>query len=48
LREVERDAANHPDDPRAARGLEQSLIQKFMALGILFNGGNNQERQQPP
>ena len=40
LREVERDGANRADDPRAARGLEQSLIQKFMALGILFNGGN--------
>lgn len=40
LREVERDAANRADGPRAARGLEQSLIQKFMALGILFNGGN--------
>lgn len=40
LREVERDAANHADDPRAGRGLEQSSIQKYMALGILFNGGN--------
>lgn len=40
LREVERDAADRVDDPRAARGLEQSLIQKYMALGILFNGGN--------
>ncbi|KAJ7363391.1 hypothetical protein OS493_009543 [Desmophyllum pertusum] len=48
LREVERDAANHADDPRAGRGLEQSSIQKYMALGILFNGGNNPERQQPP
>lgn len=40
LREVERDAANQPDDARTDRGLEQSSIQKFMALGILFNGGN--------
>ena len=40
LREVERDAANQPDDARTGRGLEQSSIQKFMALGILFNGGN--------
>ena len=41
LREVERDAANQPDDARTGRGLEQSSIQKFMALGILFNGGGN-------
>lgn len=48
LREVERDAANHPDDGKSQRGIEQSFIQKYMALGILFNGGKNQERQQPP
>lgn len=41
LREVERDAAaNQLDDARTTRGLEQSVIQKYMALGILFNGGN--------
>ena len=39
LREVERDAANHPDDGKSQRGIEQSFIQKYMALGILFNGG---------
>jgi len=41
LREVEKDAAtNQANDARAGRGLEQSCIQKYMALGILFNGGN--------
>ena len=42
LREVEKEhgGANLTDDLRASRGLEQSSIQKYMALGILFNGGN--------
>lgn len=40
LREVERDFANQPDDQRTRRELEQSSIQKFMALGILFSGGS--------
>jgi len=49
LREVEKDAAtNQANDARAGRGLEQSCIQKYMALGILFNGGNNPEQQQTP
>ena len=41
LREVEANAVNNPEDPRVDRGLEQSAIQKYMALGILFNGNKS-------